>query len=452
MTNPSAEEPRAGGGGGGAASEVVSGMTDLLAFYADQNGDGNDGEQWAVRAGTCAASTNTMFGNVDGKSTLFSWNGADFSASIDTTTVANGSYCFVFNPTEDAGNIDQRLTRTFTIDNAPPAEPGEPTTSSETVIVTPDAMQGWAFVQETALGSGSLVSGPLTAPLGFGSANLVVDGAGGELFGAPNHAGVRLADITKLAYSTYRALGSAALAPSIQLNIDKDIADLDDTWQGRLVYEPYYRQTVESGSWQEWDALDDAAGTGTGNWWFSNAGLASESGCTQENPCTWTEVKTAFPNIGIHPTLGAVGFKAGSNWAGGFDGNVDAFVIGIQDGLNTHTTTYDFEPEEAEDIEEELFSAPLPGGNMAVAASVGNVLGASTDDEGEVLGASTDGEVLGNTCPLIRSFLGEGLPNDPDQVMSLQEFLIGEIGSGLPTTGFFGPLTPAAVKAFQLKY
>jgi hypothetical protein len=100
--------------------EETSGSTELEAYYVDENADGNDGVQWAVRAGTCTAGTGTVFGNVDGKNTPFTWNGTNFYATIDTTQVADGSYCFVFNPTEDGGNANQRLTRAFTINNPDP--------------------------------------------------------------------------------------------------------------------------------------------------------------------------------------------------------------------------------------------------------------------------------------------------------------------------------------------
>lgn len=98
---------------------VVMGVTDLTAYYADQNGDGNDGVQWAVRSGT-SCSTGNLFGNVGGLNSPFSWDGTNFSASIDTTTIPNGTYCFIFNPSEDSGNTNQRLTRTFTVDNPLP--------------------------------------------------------------------------------------------------------------------------------------------------------------------------------------------------------------------------------------------------------------------------------------------------------------------------------------------
>ena len=219
-----------------------------------------------------------------------------------------------------------------------------PTQTSETIVVKPSNMKGWSFVTETAVGTGTMVIGPTGQPLGVGSAQLVVNGAGGELLGVA-YPGTPFSSITSLGYSTYRSTGTPALAASIQLNIDADATDLITVWQGRLVYEPYYTQTVTTGVWQTWNALNNTAGTGTGNWWFSNAGIAAITGCTQANPCTWAEVKIALPNGRIHPTLGGIGVKAGSNWTGGFSGTVDKFVVGVQTGLNTHTKTYDFEPE-----------------------------------------------------------------------------------------------------------
>jgi hypothetical protein len=58
-------------------------------------------------------------------------------------------------------------------------------------------------------------------------------------------------------------------------------------------------------------------------------------------PCTWQQVLTAFPNAGIrNTTTSGFLFKAGGPWSPGFDGNVDAFKIGIR----SFRTTYDFEP------------------------------------------------------------------------------------------------------------
>lgn len=100
------------------AGDEVSGVLTLGAHYADENHDNNDGVQWAVRAGTCAAGTSTVWGNVDGHNDAFTWDHSDFTSSFDTTLVANGSYCFIFNPSEDSGNTNQRLTQNFTINNS----------------------------------------------------------------------------------------------------------------------------------------------------------------------------------------------------------------------------------------------------------------------------------------------------------------------------------------------
>ena len=72
---------------------------------------------------------------------------------------------------------------------------------------------------------------------------------------------------------------------------------------------------------------------------------------------------------------------------------------------------------------------------------------------GEVLGeATTTPELsLPSSCAAnlyLRDYLKIGMKNDPEQVKFLQTFL-NEQGANLPVTGVFGPLTKAAVKAFQ---
>jgi hypothetical protein len=199
-------------------------------------------------------------------------------------------------------------------------------------------MQGWAFYDDLTggPGTGTLVEGPGTPPLGTGSANLVVDSVGRQILATANHAGTRLDSIGALTYSTYRASGGNALAISLQLDWDPDVTDADTTFQGRLVYEPYFTHTVQTGVWQTWNTQDNAA---AGNWWFTRA--LYQPTCSQANPCTWAEVLAAYPNAGIRAEVGGLILKAGGPWAGGFDGNVDALTIG--------ETTYDFEA-----------AAPLP--------------------------------------------------------------------------------------------
>lgn len=97
--------------------EVVHGIVDFDATLTDKDGD--DSVQWAVRKGTCAANTNTVLGNVDGFNNTFSWDHVNFHASADTTAWEDGDYCFIFNPTESAGDTPIRLTREFVVDNTP---------------------------------------------------------------------------------------------------------------------------------------------------------------------------------------------------------------------------------------------------------------------------------------------------------------------------------------------
>jgi VCBS repeat-containing protein len=76
-----------------------------------------------------------------------------------------------------------------------------------------------------------------------------------------------------------------------------------------------------------------------------------------------------------------------------------------------------------------------------------------TNGGGSVLGAST-GEVLGDSCGLYMDKhirLGSR-KNNAEQVKKLQDFLNRNMGSTLPVTGFYGPLTNGIVKNFQVKY
>mgnify|MGYP001589043662 CR=1 FL=1 len=170
--------------------------------------------------------------------------------------------------------------------------------------------------------------------MGIVSANLIVDDTGREILSTLAHAGTRLSNITKLEYSTYHSPsspGSSILAIALQFDMDYDLTDANTTWQGRLVFEPYLTGTVTKGAWQTWDPR-------AGAWWAS--GNPGKTLCPIGAPCTWSQVLSHFPNAGIRNAVGLLHFKAGGPWAPGFDGNVDAFTIGVA-GLGT---TYDFEP------------------------------------------------------------------------------------------------------------
>jgi len=93
--------------------EEVSCLVSFDAVLHDDDFD--DSVQWAVRKGTCAAGTNTVFGNVDGFHNDYDWDGADFHAATNTSAWIPGDYCFIFNPTEGTGEDNIRLTREFVL-------------------------------------------------------------------------------------------------------------------------------------------------------------------------------------------------------------------------------------------------------------------------------------------------------------------------------------------------
>lgn len=321
--------------------------------------------------------------------------------------------------------------------------------SAATSTIDSGNLQGWSFFQEAPnlpTSTGSMVSGPSTPPIGVGSANLVVGATGGMVIGkaAP---GVRLDTITALEYSTYRTSGPAAAAASLQLNIDNDVTDENMAWQGRLVYEPYHDQTVTTGQWQTWNTL---AETGTGNWWGSPNGVSGlDEACPQSDPCTWDEVLGAFPNIGIHSSLGAVLLKLGSG-GGPANTNVDKLVI--------NDDIYDFEPVPSIDLGVAEGFSLLAGAAITTGAS--NVLssnigagaaittGAGTAiigdlDAGKAITLGAGSDIEGSLDAGTAITLGAGSTVSGAQA----------IGVATPIAGYFAAMTAlddAMVDAFSL--
>lgn len=327
--------------------------TDLVAYYADENDDDNDNVQWAVRAGTCAAGTDTVFGNVDGFSTPFTWDSTNFFATIDMTGLDEGMYCFVFNPTEDAGDTNQRLTREFFHE----VDGGGKEETSETIVVSPTSLNGWYFWDDVAdtpsatelAGEYEFVFGPATPPQGDGSVQMTVDVDDGSNDGnnerwniATNQfAGLSLGEIEDMAFETYQPDSNpGSINRAIYLNFDVDFYNsVVNGYQGRLVFVPADNQAISQNTWQEHDALN-------GMWrWsgFADAGNQWPDGNTDVLR-SWSDIVSAFPDAEVFDEsfTGQLLFRAGEPYADGFVGSVDDFLFKI----GTHTTTYDFEPED----------------------------------------------------------------------------------------------------------
>lgn len=332
------------------------------------------------------------------------------------------------------------------------------------IVVKQSNLQGWNHGPETNDPTGSFVDGPSVAPRGDGSFQMLLnDGTDGYILYLASYAGTRLADIQELGYETFVDLASPGTVQTIalQFNIDDDVTDADNAWKSRLVYEPYQSgETITKGTWQEWSPL-------TGEWWASpNANSPLDELCPQADPCTLSEILTAYPDAGIHPTLGAVLFKAGSGWAPGFTGSVDDFVIKTA-GMRT---IYDFEPEE---------DTPPPttnGGDTQCSDGVDN------DDDGDVDMDDNDcdspsdddededgrnpggrnrgpqnfssGSVLGATteqsfCPFLNSYLHINFQNDPVEVNKVKAFFNAYLGKSLALNGVFDQALFDAVVEFQ---
>lgn len=201
---------------------------------------------------------------------------------------------------------------------------------STTVVQTPIGGT-WAYyddVTNAVIPGYDYVFGPAGGPLPAGSARLQ-SGAGAlkGLF-TQDYNNTKLANITTLSYSTY-VHGSASNEPTLQFNVDYDLDDSDESYQGRVVYVPSQNGTVSADTWQNWNAL-------TGVFWYSTLS-PNASECTQSSPCTVAQMLAAHPNMGINSSnLGAIGFRSEPN----SNSNVDNFVIGV----NSSNTIVNFEP------------------------------------------------------------------------------------------------------------
>ncbi|HZG52489.1 MAG TPA: thrombospondin type 3 repeat-containing protein [Pyrinomonadaceae bacterium] len=282
------------------------------------------------------------------------------------------------------------------------------------VVVSPANMNNWFFFNEGATGSGGFETGPASPPLGEGSAYLIVNSTGRHILGTRDYAGTRLDQITELRYSTFKNTNpDQAVDIALQFDIDYDGAGGNAAYQGRLVFEPYQTGTnPQQNVWQTWQPLVN------GRFYASRPGANGSNGiCPQNAPCTWAQVLANFPNAtifdgGTPETRGTLLFRAGGPWPNGYDGNVDAFTIGI----NRNDTTFDFEPDaDADGIGDGADNCPSTPNNDQTDTDgdgLGNACDPDDDNDGVLDGADncryvanpdqadTDNDNRGDVCPL----------------------------------------------------
>ena len=218
------------------------------------------------------------------------------------------------------------------------------------LVVNPDSLNGWFFINEGNNASGFFVNGPAAPPAGRGSALLTLDSTGREGIATGLFTGRQLSTITQLKYSTYQAFsGSPNETLYLQFDVDYDSTDSSTAYQGRLVYVPSAAFTVTPAVWQTWDTM-------TGVAWYSSASGASPNRpivgdaiqanppCTQTTFCDWSTVLANYPNARIRPTVSGVPglflIRAGGPVTGGFVGATDNVIVGIS-GFDVETN---FEP------------------------------------------------------------------------------------------------------------
>lgn len=205
---------------------------------------------------------------------------------------------------------------------------------------------GWFYWNDVApegiISPNDYAYGPGSPVLGIGSArmNPSLLGTTKLLFATLEFAGTRLADVNHFSYFTYVTSGNA---PYVQMGIDADLTDSDDSWQGRIVWVPSANGTVVPGGWQYWDANEGL---------FYATQLPVRNACPVSDPCTKAELISAFPNIGLSngPDLGLLGFRS--------DDASNASVDAVSIGTNTTFKTFDFEPT----VPTLLSIVPIPAG------------------------------------------------------------------------------------------
>lgn len=192
---------------------------------------------------------------------------------------------------------------------------------------------------------GSFVTGPATAPLGTGSAQISVTGTQRRNLATYQFGGIKLGDIITLKFSTYNpSAGNGGSAnSSAYLHFNVDFTGNSSSWQKRLVFVPNQNGTVVQNSWQEWDAIQ----MGTAKYAYSGAtwpatATGPDAGLTETGDTlrTWNDLLADYPGIRILPGDSWLGLRVGEPYPNGYTENLDKFVLATGSSM----TTWDFDP------------------------------------------------------------------------------------------------------------
>jgi hypothetical protein len=180
-------------------------------------------------------------------------------------------------------------------------------------VAFPNSLWGRMIRNQQGAAQSNLQAGPGGRPQGTGSLRLLVTGAPDlAAFGdSLDFAGSRLADITDLSYSTYNAVPTPRVRPSLRMEINPHLVD-DTTTGGALEFTTLtYEPAAGTTGWTTHSNIT------ADNNWFLTGSEGTTTRCTQAAKCTFTEVTaalngngdpdTAAPAIttGVYFTLGA---------------------------------------------------------------------------------------------------------------------------------------------------
>ncbi len=336
----------------------------------------------------------------------------------------------------------------------------EPTNTSETVVVSGNTsagenLLGWMFNRDTttqtpfsfntgafSIGIGSLFVNPITNTVNGNNDKFI-----GELFLLTPISG-----LNSVSYDFKIAAPDASAKDQFYASVYANFGESSPT----KYYDCRYSVVPTTGSTSGFTTVTFDP---TQNYPVATRG-------TSPHPCPASPAGMQALSASGTSTIRVIALNVGDTSSSdtGVSGYLDKVVTSITTGLNTHTTTYDFEPADmCSNIEGTQVSVPegMTASNgvcttptVETPTSTGRS-GSHRHGGGSVLGAfTTGGQVLGESCGVyLEKFLRTGSKkNDADQTKKLQTFLNKWMGSNLPVTGFYGPLSTAAVKAFQTKY
>jgi large repetitive protein len=229
-----------------------------------------------------------------------------------------------------------------------------PAVFAQTLTVTGSDLQGWTLVASDGTGdepppSTYLAPGYETPPLGDGSLHLNVGENGNDASQARTNAfaGVRIADITALSYSTFTQVDATATAGDqaayLLFHVDTDgnlaTADTQLWW-----FEPLYQSAAFFPSnpqgppamdvWQEWDARNGG--------WYTQGGLAGSG--PGANVKSFADILAVAPNATII-TAGTGGVRIVTGFGSGAWDNYSGAADELRFAHGATDVTYDFEPD-----------------------------------------------------------------------------------------------------------